>query len=205
MTSKVCGVCKVSKSFDAFYKSSGGRFGYGTRCKQCDTEYQRERKVEKNQSYSKWINSEKGGAYKIKLKAKSKEVKLKKLEEKLELLGEVSEQRVLKWRKDCLKRNVAMAKATPHWVDKEHKLKVMQIYAITQQLQQLTGAIYHVDHIVPLISDNVCGLHVWWNLQPLPEKSNVIKNNIFNPAIFPEQGELARPFGVTADDKTAFC
>ena len=205
MKSKSCGVCKVTKDFSNFYKSANGKFGYGTRCKQCDTEYQRTRKAEKNQAYGKWINSDKGSSYKLKLKANRKNVKLEKLETKLELFGEVSEQRVLKWRKDAIKRSIAIARATPYWVDKEHKLKIMQIYAITQQLQELTGAIYHVDHIVPLVSDDVCGLHVWWNLQPLPEKSNVIKNNIFNPAIFPEQSELARPIGVSADDKTVFC
>jgi len=51
------------------------------------------------------------------------------------------------------------------------------------------------------MKSKTCGV---WH-QPLPEKSNVIKNNIFNPAIFPEQGELARPIGVSADDKTVFC
>ena len=39
---------------------------------------------------------------------------------------------------------------------------------------------HHVDHIVPLVHELVCGLHCEANLQVLTAQQNLEKNNSFN-------------------------
>lgn len=64
--------------------------------------------------------------------------------------------------------------ATPKWANKE---KIDAIFLDAARLQQLTGIMYHVDHIVPLVSKKVCGLHCEQNLQILTNFENISKNN----------------------------
>jgi len=65
-------------------------------------------------------------------------------------------------------------KATPKWAD--HKA-IKAVYEKRDRLRNKTGQDYHVDHIVPLIHPNVCGLHVPWNLQVITAEENMSKSN----------------------------
>lgn len=67
--------------------------------------------------------------------------------------------------------------ATPRWITKEQKLAMRQLYLQAQQMTKITGERYVVDHIIPLISEEVCGLHVPWNLRVITQDENLKKSN----------------------------
>lgn len=67
--------------------------------------------------------------------------------------------------------------ATPPWVTQEQKRQMRSLYLEAQRMTKITGERYVVDHIVPLISDVVCGLHVPWNLRVITQEENLKKSN----------------------------
>jgi hypothetical protein len=69
--------------------------------------------------------------------------------------------------------------ATPTWLDKEQRQHIASLYTLTRKLSRVTGEPMEVDHIVPLVNKNICGLHVPWNLQILHQNLNRTKSNKF--------------------------
>lgn len=67
--------------------------------------------------------------------------------------------------------------ACPKWLSTGQKSEIRSIYkqALTTTID--TGIPHAVDHIVPLIGKQVCGLHVPWNLQVITAEENYKKNN----------------------------
>jgi 5-methylcytosine-specific restriction endonuclease McrA len=64
--------------------------------------------------------------------------------------------------------------AMPGWANKE---KIDALYVEARRLTEKTGIKHHVDHIVPLKSDIVCGLHWEGNMQILTAEENIKKHN----------------------------
>lgn len=71
-------------------------------------------------------------------------------------------------------RRAARLQATPEWAD---GTAILAFYAEANRLSIETGVVHHVDHIVPLTSKTVCGLHCEFNLQVLPGVENLRKHN----------------------------
>lgn len=69
---------------------------------------------------------------------------------------------------ESAKKRADRIRATPVWVD----VSALQTHYIKAQEWNM-----HVDHIVPLRSKLVCGLHVPWNLQLLAGPENLAKGN----------------------------
>ena len=72
------------------------------------------------------------------------------------------------------RRNAARARATPAWAN-GHILS--EAYSLAQLRLAATGVVHHVDHIVPLRSKLVCGLHCEFNVRVIPGIENVAKGN----------------------------
>lgn len=80
--------------------------------------------------------------------------------------------------KDALSppRTIRQRLATPAWADKK---RVSSFYLKAKRMSSGTQK-YHVDHIIPIQSDIVCGLHCEFNLQVLPALENLRKRNTFH-------------------------
>lgn len=74
-------------------------------------------------------------------------------------------------------RQLSKIKATPLWAD---RWIIEMFYLHAQFLSKETGIPHHVDHIVPLRSTRVCGLHVEHNLQVITGEENMRKRNKFD-------------------------
>ena len=67
--------------------------------------------------------------------------------------------------------------ATPKWLSTEQKMEIRLKYRLAIELSRQTGVRYAVDHIVPLLGESVCGLHVPWNLTVITQEENLKKYN----------------------------
>jgi 5-methylcytosine-specific restriction endonuclease McrA len=67
--------------------------------------------------------------------------------------------------------------ATPKWLTAEQRMEIRLKYRLAIELSRATGIRHAVDHIVPLQGEEVCGLHVPWNLQVIPQEENLKKSN----------------------------
>ena len=73
-------------------------------------------------------------------------------------------------------RVIRMHLATPEWADKK---KIKEFYKKRDLATKETGVTHHVDHIVPITHQDVCGLHCEFNLQVIEATENIRKRNDF--------------------------
>lgn len=168
---KKCTKCLIDRSIDNFYisKNKNGYIRTSTCCKICHREIQkiyskenRDRLLENNKKWRE-KNKEHIKAYYKKYSEENKEIIL----QKAAIFAKNNKNKVNF--KNALRRAKKL-KATPSWVD---NIKLREIYLNCPKN-------HHVDHIIPLIHEKICGLHVPWNLQYLPASENLSKGNKFH-------------------------
>jgi hypothetical protein len=79
---------------------------------------------------------------------------------------------------ETAKRYAAKLRAMPSWAN---RCDIEAFYEEAARRTIDTGIKHDVDHIVPLRSPLVCGLHVSWNLQVITKLENVRKSNRITP------------------------
>jgi len=153
---KFCKTCQKSKMFFEFSRDKHEKDGFRRYCKLCVFEkFNEKRKVSAKQRGRKPL---------------TKEQKLKDAQRKS--LSYHSDPK--KFHAQTAKRRAIHKNAKSKW---GNSFFIEEAYKLTLIREKLTGIKWHVDHIVPLINDKVCGLHNEFNLQVIPAKENLIKGN----------------------------
>lgn len=185
---KTCGRCNETKSIALFGKNNRYADGLWPYCKACDckrsAEYRAKNpdKVKESLSRSKAKNSskisEKKKAYRAANPEKMKEERrlsyARNRDSELARASEYKKENRHVIRPLIAKRTAAKFKATPAWFD---KTKADALYEQATEFERLTGFKWHVDHIVPLQSKLVCGLHWHGNMQVISGSQNQSKSN----------------------------
>jgi hypothetical protein len=168
---KTCTKCGEEKELHLFKKDSRLPSGYSSTCKKCAAFYS-SKYFEKNREtiLAKPIDKNWKSAHDKKYREKNKEkLRVKKQEYQKKNLNEFAARNAL--------RRARKRQALPSWLTKEDKALIKAKYTMAKWLSLTCFQEYHVDHIVPLKSETVCGLHVPWNLQIISATDNLRKNN----------------------------
>lgn len=174
---KHCNTCNQTKQTSEFSKRKASPDGLSAKCKQCDSAAKRQWR-EKNKDKYQEYNKEYHQRNKEKVNSRSAAWRQENPER--------AKRNVREWHR----RNPEIANAHSRlyrhekrhprrfWQCDEHRKEVERIYEEKLKLNREAGGVaYHVDHIVPLKGQTVCGLHVPWNLQIVPAKENMSKGN----------------------------
>jgi len=154
---KKCSKCEEEKELTEFGKEKNKPDGLKYSCKVClnaDRRAYHIKNIEKeNNRDSSWYKENKDRAYS---NCKSWRVKNKGLSNSYKARYRASK-----------------IQATPSWFDKD----------LVESLYVSASNGFHIDHIVPLQGELVCGLHVIENLQILSAEENLSKSNKFEVGI----------------------
>lgn len=197
---KQCIICSLTKPFTEFGKHATTADRLMQRCKPCQSAYNKQYR-DGHKDRIKLLNAAYHKQHADTIRNRSQKWIKNNPERRKELLDsnyqrhkeagtldkyygkrdpQVARERAKQWRKDNPARvayNIANARARrlqaiPPWVTKQERTAIKQLYEQCQQKTIDTGIPHQVDHIIPLVSDVVCGLHCLANLQILTAEDN---------------------------------
>ena len=160
---KICKKCGEEKGSENFYPHPGSKDRLQPKCKPCcsiiSAEYYAKHRASRRKEIAEWkIGNPKTAAatsksYRIKNKAKV-------------------------YAKNA-KHRAARIQSVPSWHDDDAQWMIEEIYSLCALRSRLTNVTHQVDHIVPLNSKVVCGLHTPLNLRVITASENRVKGNRF--------------------------
>lgn len=189
---KFCPSCGITKECSEFHSCRHRKDGLRFSCKVCtrkeNLEWHRKNPDRSKENSRKWSASHKaqhkaliekwGKSNKDKLLGYYRKHHIKHAEKR----REYGRQYLKKNRAWSLEKNRAryasQRGALPKWAN---RFFMQEIYDLAYIRSKATGIKWHVDHIVPLQSKKVCGLHVEHNLQVITALENHQKYNRYWP------------------------
>ena len=172
---KKCSSCCEVKPLSDYYVRKASPDGLGYKCKVCVLTYTKEQhKANPGPRRARALAWQIANPERV--AERSRQWRAKNAERRAEVCRE--------WNaRNQDKRAAAVARRrarifTPSWAD---RAAIADFYKEAKKIEKETGVKHHVDHIVPLNSPLVCGLHVPANLQVIPASQNVLKRNLVWP------------------------
>lgn len=150
---KRCSNCKQEKSFSDFGLNKTRKDGYNNICKLCAYQYYLKRS-EGSKRYTPFSGT--------------------KEEYSKQYYKKHYENNKAYYRNKCAIRERDLRDAYPKWAN---TFFITETYDLAKLRTELTGIKWEVDHIIPIKSEYVCGLHVEHNLQVVPQLWNRSKRN----------------------------
>lgn len=171
-TNIVCNTCNIPKPVSNYAKSKQILSGHSSKCKDCTKSSLTEEVKQQTKDYRKKYAKDNPAIMKA---AQTKYLSKTSVKEHYKIKKkEYRKNNRHIFAANHAKRKAKMLKATPKWANEE---KIKDFYTTSQGLSMLLGEFYHVDHIVPLVSDLVCGLHCEANLRVILGSENMSKGN----------------------------
>jgi len=177
MLEKSCARCRAISPLSEFHRDRTKEDGLCTVCKPCKRAtaigWNARNKARKAIQSRTWAENNPARQAEIKRTyfEKNRDAHIRKLRD-------WGSQRKGYYASKCAERRFRQYLATPAWTDLD---EIELFYADAARLTFETGYVWHVDHIVPLRSKRVCGLHCPANLRVIPGSENQVKCNRYWP------------------------
>lgn len=180
---KKCSLCKIEKNLESFrFRLRNGKYSPRSQCKDCESKDQVKRARRRYQEDLEFREKSLSGVAKWGKENKEKRLNADAKRKRSKYKND------LQYRADVMNQSASYRsrkiKAQPDWLSEEDLNKIGNIYEVCAKVSVTTGKPHDVDHVVPLKGENICGLHVPWNLAIVPASLNRSKGNAF-PCDFP--------------------